>query len=228
MTIGMVKPDQIVRRRTNYRAMDTTEMETLKSSIGASGFKSFILVAKGNKPGEYEILDGHHRWQAAQDMEMPQVPVVLLEGDENEKDLAMLSFNVTASILPEVYLDFLSEMNDRVGPEVLARFTAVDQDFLSELTSAGMTNDELLDSLRAETGEAGSESTDRSRGHGIQLQFPRTEDTESLFAWVCSVYEERNPALAILAALREMRATSPEDFGGLPASSEVVEMSEEL
>lgn len=207
ITIGMLKPSQLVRRRTNYRQMDSESYSTLKASMDANGFRSFVLVGKAPNSGEYEILDGHHRWQAAQDMGMESIPVVLLEANEDAKDLAMLSFNVTADILPEVYLDLLSEMNDRVGPEVLARYTAVDQSFLEDLHRSAQPDDALLASLSADTGDV----ADRSRGHGVQVQFPNLPEVKALLAWVCAVYEEKNPALAIVAALREMREADDED-----------------
>ncbi len=201
MTIGMVSPSQMVRRRENYRKMDEEGMETLKASLTANGFKGLILATKGKEPDTFEILDGHHRWQAATEMKLPEIPIVLIDGDADKKDLAMLSFNVTADILPDVYVDFLSEMNTRVGPEMLAKFTAVDQDFLAELTELASDTNELLASMG---GAGGTDKTsDHSRGRAITVILPRSDEAVSLLKWAVGHYQASGEGEAVLSALRD-------------------------
>ena len=200
MTIGMVSPKQMVRRRQNYRAMDAEGMATLKASLGEIGFQGLILATKGKERDTYEILDGHHRWQAATEMNLGEIPVVLIDGNADKKDLAMLSFNVTADILPDVYVDFLAEMNLRVGPEMLAKFTAVDQDFLAELTAVAAPGNDLLESL----GPTGTDKTsDHSRGRAITVILPRSDEAVALLQWAVSHYEASGEGEAVLSALRD-------------------------
>lgn len=210
MTIGFVSTNNFVRRRENYRAMDADEMATLQASLESNGFLGLILACEGAKSNTFEILDGHHRWQAAQEMGIPEVPVALLSGDEDAKDLAMLSFNVTGSVKPDVYVDFLAEMSRRVGADVLAKYSAVDRDFLADLAEVATPDNDLLESL----GKVEDDKTqDSSRGAAINVLLPRTEEVLALLVWARKHYKLKESE-AVLAALRECYenlAVSPEE-----------------
>ena len=198
LTIGMVPLDQIVQRRVNYREMTPEAFTTLRKSIGRLGFKSFVLAAR-REDGKFEVLDGHHRWAAAQEQGMGALPVVLLDGTEDEADLAMLSFNVTADIKPDLYMEFLQEMNARVGSDVLAQFTALDPEFLRELDSISDLSMELADSMPGEAGEG----SDRSRGMAFDVPLPRTAEIERALLACVAYYGAANYSEAVAALLLE-------------------------
>lgn len=203
MKIGMVETRKLVRRRTNYRAMTDAERAALKNSVEKFGFKSFIVVAPGKDKGTFEVVDGHHRWQTAQDLKMEQVPVVMLEQDANGTDLAMLSFNVQADVIPDVYVDFLQELNARVGSQTLAAFTGIDDNFLADL---GRT----LEQVKVGEISLGSDAeedvgADRSRGAAVHLSLPSTDEVNALLQQMQTAFKMPTPSDAVLAALRFLR-----------------------
>jgi hypothetical protein len=200
MIIGFVSTNNFVRRRENYRAMDEVEMATLQTSLEANGFQGLIVACEGTKPGTFEILDGHHRWEAAQALGVPEVPVALLSGDEDAKDLAMLSFNVTGSVKPDIYVDFLAEMSRRVGADILAQYTAVDRDFLADLAEVSSLDSALAKDL----GTAEDDKTsDHSRGRALTIILPRSDEVVALLKWACAHYGVKGEGDAVLAALRD-------------------------
>ncbi len=203
MKIGMVETKKLVRRRTNYRAMTDAERAALKTSVEKFGFKSFIVVAPGKEKDTFEVVDGHHRWQTAQDLQMAQVPVVMLEQDANGTDLAMLSFNVQADVIPDVYVDFLQELNARVGSQTLAAFTGIDDAFLADL---GKTLEQVkVGEINLGTGTAEETGADRSRGAAVHLSLPSTDEVNALLQQMQTTFKAATPSDAVLAALRFLR-----------------------
>lgn len=202
LKVGTVPLETLKQRRTNYRHMDDRSYAALQSSIKKFGFKSFVVVVQGKEQGTFEVIDGHHRWQAARDLKMPNVPVVLLEGaDADGADLAMLSFNVTAEIIPDVYLDFLKELDSRVGADTLAAFTGLDDTFLKDLNKT-------LQEVKVgdiQLGLPGDES-DRSRGAAINASFPNTPEVVDLLNWAQSYFQAKTPAEGIIACLKDARS----------------------
>jgi hypothetical protein len=202
MKIGMVPTAKLQRRRTNYRAMTDPELAALRNSVEKFGFKSFIVVTKGKEDDTYDVVDGHHRWQTAQSLKMENVPVVMLEQDANGTDLAMLSFNVQADVIPDVYVDFLKELSDRLGPDTLAAFTGIDDAFLKDL---GATLQAVnVGEINLGTG-AEDDTSDRSRGSAINISLPSTPEIESILKQMMEVFRVNTPAEAVLAALKHLR-----------------------
>ena len=137
LTVGTVPLSSLVRRRENYRKMGDAERKALSASVGKFGFKTFVTVVEGNVPGTYEVVDGHHRWEIAEERGMESIPAVVLEKNftSGELDLAMLAFNVSADIIPDVYVDYLNDVQAVFGSDLVAEFTGVDRDFLESLST---------------------------------------------------------------------------------------------
>lgn len=176
--------------------MTDQQKETLQASMSRFGFKTLILVAPVE--GGFEVLDGHHRWEQAKERGMEHIPAIIMEDpDADMADLAMLSFNVTAEIIPDVYLDFLKELDLRVGSEVLAQFTSLDAGFLEDLT-ATLSNPNLDMDLGMDEDDA----QDRTRGTGINVVLPATSEMRLLLDRVKDTYGLSTDADACVAALR--------------------------
>jgi len=184
--------------------MTEAQKATLRKSIESFGFKSLIAVEPYDD-GTFGVLDGHHRWEAAQAMGLKEVPVVLIDSDEDGFDLAMLSFNVTADIIPDVYLDFLSELDSRVGPEMLASFTALDEGFLKDLGDT-LSNADLDIDLGLNDA-----THDRSRGGSLTIILPATPEVKAMLATLRSRFGVPTDAEACLSALREVLGEGDED-----------------
>lgn len=201
MKLGMVPTASLSRRRTNYRAMPESSMAALRNSVEKFGFKSFIVVAPGKEKDTYEVVDGHHRWETAQSLNMPEVPVVMLEQDSNGTDLAMLSFNVQADVIPDVYVDFLKEMTDKIGTETLASFTGISDDFLSDLTKT--LQQVSVGEINLGTGLA-EDTADRSRGSALNVSLPSSPEVMMLLTYFKEVFKTPTDSDTIVAALKHL------------------------
>ena len=201
MKLGMVPTSSLTRRRTNYRAMPEASMAALRNSVEKFGFKSFIVVAPGKQDGTFEVVDGHHRWETAQSLNMPEVPVVMLEQDSNGTDLAMLSFNVQADVIPDVYVDFLKEMTDKIGTDTLASFTGITDDFLADLTKT--LQQVNIGEINLGTGQA-DDTADRSRGNALNVSLPSTSEVTKLLAYFKDVFKTPTDSDTILTALKHL------------------------
>lgn len=179
MTVGTVPLDLLRQRRTNYRKMNDSEMSALRASVGKFGFKTFIVVTTGDEPGTYDVVDGHHRWAVAKERNMTDVPVVVLDKEmgKDSLDLAMLSFNVTADIIPEVYVDFLHDLGKSFGPEMVSEFTGVDVDFLNNLSSSFDTAMRSIE--EGSSTETGEGDMDKSRA-SFSVSIPATAENQAL------------------------------------------------
>jgi len=116
--------------------MTPANRAALAASVRKFGFKTFVTVVEGEVPGTFAVVDGHHRWEVAEAEGIDTIPVVLLDKDlqEREVDLAMLSFNVSADIIPEVYVDYLNDVQSAFGADMASQFTGVDRKFLESLS----------------------------------------------------------------------------------------------
>ena len=200
MQVGLVPTAALRQRRPNYRQMKDADFEALKASVARFGFKSFILVTVGVEAGTYEVVDGHHRWKTAVEKGIPQVPVVLLTADEagdGGLDFAMLSFNVTADILPDVYLDVLKELGDKYGGEEVGKFTGLTEAFIADLVTTldATTLTDITDESKL--------TSDSSRGRSQAVLLPNTKEVQDLVAEAQTLMHVNTAAEAVLIALKE-------------------------
>ena len=107
----------------------------LKANVEKLGFQSFIVVKEGGKPGTYEVIDGHHRWAALESLGRETAPVVVLPKSVSkaDADLAMLSFNLSAEILPDEFYELVRDVQAQLGEAELAALTGLNEDFLKQL-----------------------------------------------------------------------------------------------
>lgn len=210
MRLGLVELGRLEQRRDNPRAMGKAEYETLKRSMERFGFKSFV-VAEELAPGRYGVIDGHHRWRAAQEMGKARVPIVLLEPgtDKSWADLAMLTFNVTGDPLEDKFVDLLAELTHALGADTTAAFTALDASFLENFTVSLDDALEAAAKAAADTPVPGAEPAPGGPGAGgwqgkpVSVEFPRTQEAQELLEQVVQLTGETVVGLAVLRVLRE-------------------------
>lgn len=214
---GLVPLASLVQSRENYRRMTPESFEALKESIRVNGFSSAILVAR--LPGEqYRVVDGHHRWQAAEECGLTAVPAVLLTHEEasNATTLAMLTFNISAEIQSEPYLALIRELQAGFDADALARAVALPKSFLDDLAATFAAEVPDVESASGPDGTAvlppSTTSVDRSRGTVMTVPLPRSPEVAELLghARVKAVEAGLAPtdSQAVLWALREARKHS--------------------
>jgi hypothetical protein len=84
-----LSPKELKPWRDNPRLNDGEPVEAVIESIKRFGFGSVIVARAANR----EIIAGHTRWKAALALELPQVPVRLLDISEREAHLLALADN---------------------------------------------------------------------------------------------------------------------------------------
>ena len=108
-TLEVVPIDSIKRHAENARKGD---VEAIKESILANGFYGRLIVSK--KTGE--ILIGNHRWEAAKDVGMTEIPIErvdvsertarkMLAADNRTSDLAGYHDKQLAALLKQLVAD---------------------------------------------------------------------------------------------------------------------------
>lgn len=210
MRIGFVAPDSISLRRENPRRMSDLELQALRKSIDSMGFKSFILVEEITA-GRYAVVDGHHRLKVLVEKKAAKIPVILIdEGTEQGVvDLAMLTFNVTGSANGSVYVDFIKELVDKHGVDIVSEHIAVEAGLLEDMTS---TINDLMDQINAgeESGAMGQHfGGTQFVGRPLRIDLANTPENQALLAAARKKSGEATDAGAVMAALTEFVKEEP-------------------
>jgi hypothetical protein len=212
LTVGLLPTTCLTQRSKNYQRMSEAAFAALRASMADNGAASFILVAETKARGVFEVLDGHHRWQAAEAEGIAEVPVVLwtkrstADQDEVGRDLAMLQFNVRAEVDAGAFVNRLHDLSLRMDKAALSLRTAVAPEFIASLT-VQMPSAALLgaDAQADASGAASPEpekGPDRSRGGALMVMLPNTDDVRALLANARTVLAVATDADAVLALLR--------------------------
>jgi hypothetical protein len=86
--------DRLVPNTWNPNRMDDWLLAKLREHIARFGFVDPILVRPIPNTQNYEIIDGEHRWKAAKEMGLKEIPVIVIEGiSEKEAKLMTLAAN---------------------------------------------------------------------------------------------------------------------------------------
>jgi hypothetical protein len=107
----------------NAQGMDSVTFQRLKDEIGNVGFIEPMQVVLLDT-GKYRIIGGEHRWQAARELGMTEVPAAILPGKRwAETDLqkfVTVRLNVLKGNLdPQKFALLYSEMADKYGADAL-------------------------------------------------------------------------------------------------------------
>ncbi len=89
MTIVYVPVDSVKPNTYNPNRQDDREFELLKQSMREDGFTAPIVVQEDTK----EIVDGEHRWRAARDIGITEIPVVFTSMTLEQMRISTLRHN---------------------------------------------------------------------------------------------------------------------------------------
>lgn len=89
LKISYVKPEDIKPNDYNPNRQDPRDFELLLKSMTEDGFTQPIIVQKSTK----QIVDGEHRWKAAQELGFKEIPVVFVDMTPEQMKIATLRHN---------------------------------------------------------------------------------------------------------------------------------------
>jgi len=140
--------DEVASRR---RRLSEEQFDELKSNLANNPLVHPVAV-KRRPNGRFEIVSGHNRVAAFRALGRTQIPVVVLEIDEEKVDRSAFYANLLQPSLPdyEKFLGFRAEQ-ERTGStqKVLAKEAGVSEAMLSQLFAFADLPQAALDSIRA-------------------------------------------------------------------------------
>jgi len=140
----MLSGKKIVTLRRNPQFLSPKQMESLKESIRRDGFCAPILV-RPVRGGRFEIISGNHRFMAACELEMTEVPCVVAKmSDRAAKRLAVNLNTIHGEPNAELLAPFLAEMDESLLAEI-----HIEDDVMKELLEFDKELAEKLSELQA-------------------------------------------------------------------------------
>lgn len=139
--LSHIAANQLVMFKRNPQYLTPRQMDSLKRSIERDGFVAPILV-RSILGGHFEIISGNHRFMAAREIGIDQIPCVICKiSDKDAKRLAVNLNTIHGEPNAELLAPFLAEMDD----DLLAQIHIEDK-LLEEL----ITFDKELDARLSE------------------------------------------------------------------------------
>jgi ParB family chromosome partitioning protein len=154
----------------NPNKMRPEQYEALKSAITRFGFAQPVTVRAMDNGLGFEMVDGHHRWQAAQELGLEQIPARVITCNAGEARILAISLNrVRGSLdLAEVGSVFTEVLEGWAGS-----FSAA-----ADLTPAGFSTDEIDDLLRIASDNVDPTATALAGGDATAPELDEEEDEE--------------------------------------------------
>ena len=121
-TVELIDVERIRPNDYNPNAMPAKTYEALVASIKARGFKSAIYVRPPDDSGVYTIVDGEHRWRAAKETGIQQLPCVVLPATQDEAMMDTISMNqLRGNLVPVKVALVIAELSKRIPVEALEK-----------------------------------------------------------------------------------------------------------
>lgn len=125
--LKMVALKNLVTLKRNPQFLTPMQMENLKTSINRDGFVAPILV-RPVKGGKYEVISGNHRFMAAGELGLKEVPCVISNmTDRAAKRLAVNLNTIHGNPNVELLAPFLAEMDAELLADIHLEAGALDE-----------------------------------------------------------------------------------------------------
>jgi len=122
MEFKMMNPRDLVQNNYNPNEMVDSIYNHLKQEIQRVGFIDPVSVRK-TRDGKLEIIDGEHRWRAALDLGMKEIPVIILDMDESEAKIQTINLNIIkGEFNPIKYAKLLTDLEIKYQEDDLLKY----------------------------------------------------------------------------------------------------------
>jgi ParB-like chromosome segregation protein Spo0J len=149
LKIRYIAPKEIMIPETRVNAQMDSETDSLfRESIRVAGVKEPILCQELND--QLILVDGLHRLMAAIDVNLPKVPIALIEGTEKGVMLDNLVLNrLRGKISTKEILAVLRELSDQhhITPDEIEEITGFSASYTKRLTSIANASDAVFEAL---------------------------------------------------------------------------------
>lgn len=140
--IIMITPREAQRNPWNPNRMDLETFEKEKLSITNNGFIDPIKVRE-LEDGSLEIVDGEHRWRAAQELGLKEIPAINLGpiSDEQAKKLTIIANELRGAPEPVLLSALLKDLNKSITVDQLSLELPMSQAEIESMVRAAETFD---------------------------------------------------------------------------------------
>lgn len=198
---------QLIAADSNANVMTEAEVKALKDGVGALGFLQPLLVRplKG-KAFRYEIIDGHHRAEAAKSLGMEEVPcVVVSDMSEEQVHITRIAMNKNRG-----------ELDLTVVGQQLRDMVAEFELDVSELTLTGYTESEVQDLLRSSDDiDAGAAELSMEMPAEMDSEPETTSDAETLLFSLELHFKDRETLKMVKRKLKKASGKAKDPAEGL-------------
>jgi hypothetical protein len=198
----VVSIEKLVPNRWNYNTQSAEVFNKLVESIRRFGYSQPVIV-RSLESGRYEIINGEHRWRAAQALKWGSIEVFDLGkmDDTRAKELCVILNNLGGKPDEIRLADLLRDINESVSlPDMVAvmPFTARDMEHLVSSV------DFQFEHLSTEDDRSGEEKAKDEAKEALVVEFLQ-DDGEEVLERLLEVDVDVNVALETILAAWEKR-----------------------
>lgn len=178
----------------NANEMDAGLYDTLVADIKQFGFTQPILVRPVGED-RFQLIDGEHRWRAVTELGFATVPAVVIDADDDEAKIRLLTMNrLRGTFVPIKLAYVIADLATRIPEKELRKRLGMESGELTDNLRLANFKDELSENLRRKT-----RKTKRSK---VTLRFTMAkEDADAINRVVDALSTdkmERGEALALI------------------------------
>jgi len=142
--VKSVAIDKLIAHPDNPNRMSKTNFAKLVRNIERTGrYEPLLVRPSPQRPGFFQIINGHHRWQVLKELGYKTADVVVWDIDDGQTDILLATLNrLGGSDVLEKKLALLKRLNIRKEAATLARLlpqTAKQIERLTQLTNSDCT-----------------------------------------------------------------------------------------
>ncbi len=129
--------DRLVPHPDNPNRMSKANFTKLIRNIKLSGrYEPLVVRPCPDKPDYFQIINGHHRWQALVQLGYEQVDTVVWEIDDQQTDVLLATLNrLAGSDVLDRKIALLARLNDNMQSRELAKLLPMNAKQIERLTN---------------------------------------------------------------------------------------------
>lgn len=172
---------RLIEDPNNPNHMGEEEFQALVQNIRTVGFLQPILVKEPDEEGNYPIVDGHHRSQAASKAGLSRVLAVVWDGtDEMRQALAIGMNKLRGALNLGEVSKIVAELSEAGWGTEELKITGYSEAEIDDLLKAAQPkdDDDVLKGATSNEPDGDSEEDEGSRTFTLELSFKSADDLQ--------------------------------------------------